>query len=136
MLPGFDARGYLPAGIHAGEWHEFTQILGFNVERREMLLELNSFLQRASHLGGLRVLIDGSFVTLKESPNDIDLVLILPSDFDFSEQQVSELYRVAEESRLHLFVALEGDVTELRRWSRFFGIDRDEIPRGIVELRL
>ena len=44
--------------------------------------------------GARRLLVDGSFVTAKDEPHDIDTVILLPSDF---QQQIVHEYEPALE---------------------------------------
>ena len=60
------------------------------------------------------VIVDGSFVTAKEEPNDIDLILVLDKDNDFSadlspyEYNVVSKRRVKKRYPFDVLVAREG----------------------------
>lgn len=46
------------------------------------------------------VVIDGSFVTTKPDPNDIDLVLVLPASHDFSADLPGAQYDILAQKRV------------------------------------
>lgn len=81
-IPQFDKRGLLPAGAHVCTLDELRAWAGSipNAERRLMLVEkfekfLNEVVRPIAPQWPL--VIDGSFVTDKELPNDIDFALDL-----------------------------------------------------------
>jgi hypothetical protein len=92
-------------------------------------------------VGARRLLVDGSFVTAKEEPDDIDTVVLLPEDFT---QQLEREYEPAlevEEMLLtrrpeELFAA--EDETDWEEWVEFFSRTRepDSRRKGLVEIRL
>lgn len=73
------------------------------------------------------MLIDGSFVMpMVDEPNDIDLVLVLPTDWDatadlrpFKYNLVSKK-RVRQQYQFDTFVTRSGNVDEAK-WVEFFG---------------
>jgi hypothetical protein len=80
-IPDLDVEGLLPPGIHDCSVDEissrFAQFQGS--ERRFRLFEkLQAFVAEARKTGFVvQLVIDGSFVTAKPVPSDIDLVVIL-----------------------------------------------------------
>jgi hypothetical protein len=106
-----------------------------------LALRLRHWLELARAVGALRFLLDGSFVTSKPQPGDLDAVILIPSDFD---QQVRadyepalELYQIATLRRPEdLFIA--EDQSDWDNWSKFFMRTReaDRRRKGIVELLL
>jgi hypothetical protein len=86
-------------------------------------------------------LIDGSFVTAKAEPNDIDAVLLLPPDFQEQVEQGNSAALELEEMLLtrrpeELFAA--EDRTDWDDWVEFFGRTREADARrkGLVEVTL
>lgn len=73
MLPPFDDEGNLPAGEHLASWLEFTSRFDLNPRRHRLLGGLTLALQALREAGCARVFVDGSFVTDKPEPGDIDL---------------------------------------------------------------
>ena len=46
------------------------------------------------------IVLDGSFVTAKPDPNDIDLVLIVPPDHDFGAELTPGQYNLLAQARV------------------------------------
>lgn len=72
MLPAFDEKGRLPPGVHWAEWPEVSERFGWNEHRRRQLRGLLRALQNLRAAGCQVAYLDGSFVTLKEAPDDFD----------------------------------------------------------------
>jgi len=87
MLPPFDEDGFLPDGIHDCSLSEAeARFASFQTSDRRPRLWVNflAFLEQVKGAGVVRVmLLDGSFVSAKSDPNDIDLILILSATHDF-----------------------------------------------------
>src|SRR5437867_12904885 len=82
----FRADGYLPEGLYLASEAEVTFRFGASTRRRRRLaLRLRRWVELARQIGGQRLLLDGSFVTAKEEPHDLDAAILLPADF---EQQI------------------------------------------------
>jgi hypothetical protein len=108
-IPALSPEGYLPAGVHDCTLDElrlrFGQFQGS--DRRPRLFErLQRFVREARATGLIAaIIVDGSFVTAKDSPNDIDLIIVLRAGHDFnaslrpfeynaiSRQQIRRLFR-------------------------------------------
>ena len=92
-------------------------------------------------VGGRRLLIDGSFVTSKEEPNDIDAVVLLPPDFQ-SQVERGDAAAIDLEDMLlsrrpeEIFAA--EDEADWNEWIDFFGRTREQDGRrkGLVEVAL
>jgi hypothetical protein len=78
-IPALTANGLLPAGVHATDLPEIQARFGVRTARRvELFGKLDQFCalaQRFQLFTGL--FIDGSFVTDKDEPSDVDAVLEL-----------------------------------------------------------
>lgn len=91
MIPAFRSDGFLPEGLHVAAEANVTFRFGSSNARRRMLtVKLRRWVALARQVNGRRLLIDGSFVTNKAEPNDIDAVLYLPADFENQVQRESE----------------------------------------------
>lgn len=73
MIPEFDSRGLLPKGVHRANLQQIVKRFGGNRQRRLLLKGLTEALDLLRRAGCRRVYIDGSFVTDKESPDDVDV---------------------------------------------------------------
>jgi hypothetical protein len=94
-IPPFRADGYLPEGIYVCSEAEVIFRFGSSSRRRRRLvLRLRRWLELGRQVGAQRLLVDGSFVTAKEDPHDIDTVIMLPQDFT---QQLAQEYAPALE---------------------------------------
>ena len=85
MIPELN-DGVLPPGIHPCTLEECKNTFGkfSRSDRRLRLTEaLARYLKEVASTGiAVGVLVDGSYVTAKAEPNDLDLILVLRSDFD------------------------------------------------------
>ena len=77
-IPPFAEGGLLPPGLHRASLDAIADRFGTGAGARE---ELTARLQRlvglARHVQARRLLVDGSFVTSKPEPNDLDVVVWL-----------------------------------------------------------
>src|SRR4051812_31893642 len=82
MIPAFRPDGYLPEGLHSASEAELTFRFGSaSARRRRLAIRVRCWIELARAVGALRLLIDGSFVTEKLDPHDVDAVILLPADF-------------------------------------------------------
>src|SRR5438552_545782 len=82
MIPSFRPDGYLPEGLHLASAADVTFRFGSSSPRRRRLaLRLRRWAELARQVKARRLLIDGSFVTGKPEPHDIDALVLLPEDF-------------------------------------------------------
>jgi hypothetical protein len=134
MLPAFDEHGNLPSGIHICTMPELEARFGTgSPERQVETTELRVFVTWAKAAGVARLIVDGSYVTSKESPNDVDVVILPGTDYPRHESPA-----LANSERwpfVHVEVAV--DVLDFEEWAdRDFGIDRNQRKRGVVEINL
>lgn len=141
-LPPFRPDGYLPEGVHACSEAEVTFRFGSSSRRRRRLvLRLRRWIELGRQVGAKRLLVDGSFVTVKEEPHDIDTVILLPEDF---HQQLEQEYEPALELEEMLLtrrpeeIFAAEDETDWEEWVDFFRQTREPDGRrkGLVEIRL
>ena len=122
MIPPTGANGYLPPGIHPATMEEIIDRFGHGSDQREA---------QAQSLGITRILINGSFVTDYAEPNDVDVVVLVPADYDESSPGAERLLdglpfleiKAANQADYGWFVTL-------------FSTDRDMMKKGVVEVRL
>lgn len=146
-IPLLDVQGFLPPGVHDCREDEIKVRFGsFQVSSRrpQLFARLEAYLSeaRASQIVS-SVVVDGSFVTGKPDPNDIDLILELSEGHDFGADLRPDEYNVVSKLRVHrrfgfdLLVARANSV-EYKRWTEFFQQVRLEPGRqkGILRVRL
>lgn len=139
MIPKFNEDGYLPKGIHKATLNEIKQRFGSSSAKRKELFEgLQSLVQLLRKYKGniKRFLLNGSYVSSGESPKDLDCILIVKRDFDFSSPEIDKLRAAKRLFGVHLFTFTEEDTSRYRRLIDFFGHDRGQKPKGLVEVRL
>jgi hypothetical protein len=142
MIPPFRTDGYLPEGLYVASEAEVTFRFGSSSPRRRRLaLRLRRWIELARQVGGQRLLIDGSFVTAKEEPNDIDAVILLPDHFERQIEAGVESALELEEMLLtrrpeEIFAA--EDEADWNDWIEFFSRTREADGRrkGLVEVTL
>src|SRR5713226_3294541 len=80
----------LPPGIHDCTMDEVEAMFGrFQRSDRRIHLSkrLRSFIDDARQSGIVAaVIVDGSYVTAKQEPDDVDLIVVLRGDFDLSQE--------------------------------------------------
>lgn len=134
MLPPLNDFGYLPGGIHPCNLDELIAKFGSGSPEREVeTVELRDFIDWARRAGIMRLIVNGSYITDKLAPNDVDVVALPGPDYPRDEISYSE-----QEGRwpfLQVFVAI--DETDLDSWSlQDFGTDRNQRIKGVVEVLL
>ena len=141
-IPPFRPDGYLPEGLYVSSAAEIIFRFGSSSRRRRRLvLRLRRWIELGRQVGAQRLLVDGSFVTAKEDPYDIDSVILLPTDFTQQLERESAPALELEEMLLtrrpeELFAA--EDETDWEEWVEFFSQTRepDRRRKGLVEIRL
>ena len=82
MIPAFDDEGYLPPGVHSATLEEIGARFGQESELRRVQMEsLRWLVELARRAGVERIVVNGSFVTDKLEPNDVDCVLLIGPAF-------------------------------------------------------
>ena len=81
-IPDFRDDGYLPEGLYVASLADVSSRFGAgNRQRRRLVLRLGRWFELALSVNAKRLFVDGSFVTAKDVPNDVDAVVQLPEDF-------------------------------------------------------
>lgn len=130
MTPDCNDNGYLPPGVHRANLEEIATRFGQQSEVRQAQMEsLRWLVELARRAGVRRIVVNGSFVTDKLEPNDVDCVLLIGPDFPRDVAAEAELVAGLPFINLDL-VDLEGfqQFTE-----RTFATDRNLVPKGMVE---
>jgi len=104
-------------------------------------MRLRRWIELSRLTGASRFLVDGSFVTAKKEPNDVDAVVFLADDF---EAQISRGFEPALELEQMLLtrrpeeIFAAEDSGDWNDWVEFFTRTRelDGRRKGLVEVRL
>jgi hypothetical protein len=141
-IPAFRPDGYLPAGLHLATEEEVATRLGAaSVRRRALMERVTEWVVLARTVRARRFLLDGSFVTAKDAPEDVDAVCWLPDDFE--EQYLSgamaavRLYRMLVTRQPAELFGVFGQ-QRWDEWVAFFSETRelDGREKGLVEVIL
>ncbi len=122
----FNELGFLPLGIHDCSLEEAKQLLCFNDWRMQLW---NKFLDYANIItaGGFKyhICLDGSFLTDKQDPLDIDIVLSAVDEFATILQKIDQKYFmhdfVKDNFKLHLFFH-PAPVNDFREFFQYIGV--------------
>lgn len=137
--PVFDEEGYIWP-IQTCTEGEVRRWFGFNNCRVELFEKICNWIGLARAVKAKRLLLDGSFVTAKDEPGDVDAVVLLPEDFRDQLRdgnlEAGELDRmVCTGEPRELFAVEEEDWWE---WFVFFSRTREASGRrkGLIEVTL
>jgi Family of unknown function (DUF6932) len=142
LIPPFRIDGYLPSGIYLCTEADATfRFGGGSRRRRQLIARLRRWVELTRRVGAQRLIVDGSFVTAKLSPADIDAVVLLPPQFNELLHNADDAAIELEEMLLtrrpeELFAA--EDESDFGEWVEFFSRTREEDDRrkGLVEIIL
>ncbi|MFJ9900166.1 DUF6932 family protein [Streptomyces sp. NPDC091280] len=140
-LPSFNDHGYLPPGEHEATWEEVEKVLGWNFKRKDLLVGLHYVVKSLVEFGVTEFYLDGSFVTNKVRPGDVEVIYMPPKGVDTRQWG---LFSFAQHDTLKKRYKIDlwpypspqptssGYVTI----KEFFSSDLDDVPKGIVRLSL
>jgi hypothetical protein len=134
MLPPFDDQGNLPVGIHPCTIEELEARFGSGSEERiTEMNELFQFLEAAKRAGVRRLMVNGSFVTGKLAPNDVDVVILPGPDYPRQGPPLDKDELVWP----FLQIIVAADDEDFEAWAtQQFSTDRQRRPKGVVEVIL
>ncbi len=149
-IPPLNDVGLLSEGVHDCTLDEIGARFGrFVVSERRVRLfaQLRELIEEEQRAGiTVALIVDGSFVTDKPEPGDIDLVIVLPEDYNFDAEMPPFQYNAI--SKVHLrrryrfdaFVAKEHS-PEYQEWVTLFQRDKRESRestkrKGILRIQL
>jgi hypothetical protein len=133
MIPDLDDRGYLPPGIHRATLEEVAERFGRQSEIRRIQMESLGWLVEVARRAGVqRLIINGSFVTDKLEPDDVDCLILTRPGFSQSSATEEELFgglpfmhiQLVKQKTFDLFVR------------EIFALDVDGNAKGLVEVLL
>lgn len=143
-IPSLTPEGLLPAGVHTcsiaeiedrfGRFNRSDRRIGLTAKFREFIEELKSTCLVTW------VAVDGSYVTDKAEPDDIDLVVALEPNHDFSQELAPAHYNAISRRRVKrrygfdVLVAPE-DSAAIQSHLAFFQRTRDGRVKGILKVQ-
>ena len=137
----FDSRGYItPKEIISVTLQEFEETFCYNVRRKLIFENYTIFIEKLKSLGLTRFYqyIDGSFVTNKSYPKDIDFVTFV--DYEFFHQNITKMMEFRNEWLDCFFAPIypENHASKYRNdlehfeWQCLFGWDREDERKGLI----
>lgn len=91
-IPDFDEYGYLPQGIYNCSIEQVKARFCGNQHRVGQFIKLEAYISRLSVFNAsFACYLDGSFISDKENPRDIDLVLEVPDKQSSEYQKISSI---------------------------------------------
>ncbi|HEY1376928.1 MAG TPA: hypothetical protein VGF55_09040 [Gemmataceae bacterium] len=136
MIPEL-VDGVLPEGVHDCTFAEVSEAFGrfWRTDQRIRLTErLRDFLD-AARLSGVAaaVVIDGSYVTAKEVPNDIDVLVAVRTDVDLTVPPPPFVYNILSKRAIRRTYGFDAFVLQdagedYRKWVEFFSRVRSDDP--------
>lgn len=140
MIPKLNKYGLLPKGIHKATLEEIKQTFGSNsAKRKELFKGFQMLVQllRKHKRSIKKFLLNGSFVTDKESPRDYDCILVVKKDFNFDSPEAEKLKDAKKLFYAHNFTCMEENLDRFHRLINLFGYEKyTERPKGLVEVIL
>lgn len=145
-IPPLNEDGLLPPGIHDCSLRELGERFGtfHSTDRRPRLYEkLQEYLIQVRSTGlVVAIIVNGSFVTSKPDPGDIDLILVLSSNQAPRADLPPMVYNVVSERLVRrrygfdVLVARE-DAREYGRYVEFFQQVRGQphLRKGVLRIR-
>jgi hypothetical protein len=131
LIPPFDERGQLPPGIHPTTLAEVLEHFGVGSESREACAQSLQWLAPICRLAGIeRLLINGSFVSSRAEPGDVDCVLVAGEDF-MAESDAARAIRIGLP---YLSLQVVASAEEFEFFVDLFSTDRSGSAKGLVEI--
>jgi hypothetical protein len=154
----FNGHGYIEPGLHPMAQSDleatFVTAFPYSSTRGDIMKGYKKHSQEVLTLvGPCEQLLDGSFVTNKNDPGDVDMVLFVDATVidNLNPAQRAELFALAAGPRTkatHMcdayfcltFPETHPQFAQFRQmrkyWMGEFGFDRSEVPKGIVQIQL
>jgi uncharacterized protein DUF6932 len=152
MIPDLD-DGVLPEGVHICTLEELDKTFGVfrrSDQRPNLMKKLRSYLDEARAAKNAQaVIIDGSYITAKEEPGDIDLLLVLKRETDLAEEMRPAEYNVQSKKVVRkrygfdIFTAVDGSTAYEKVVSFFVNVNplesqkyTSKLTKGILRIEL
>lgn len=134
MIPPCDENGNLPTGIHLDTIDALVARFGSGSEERiAEASELLLFVEAARLAGVRRLMVNGSFVTGKAAPNDVDVVILPGPEYPRGTKELD----ADELIWPFLQIIVAADDEDFEAWGlRQFATDRQGRSKGVVEVML
>jgi hypothetical protein len=131
LIPALNENGYLPPGVHPASIDEVIHRFGAGSNVREAQAESLQWLMPLCRRAGIsKLLIDGSFVTDRLEPNDVDCVLLQGASYKAASPEAEELRRGVPFLEVKVVNAEDYEFFA----NVFFCSDRNNVAKGMIEV--
>jgi hypothetical protein len=132
-LPTLRTDGTLPPGIHQATLDEVFAAFPAISARRQALNQALWYciaVVRRLRLAD-KIILDGSYITTKRDPSDVDMVVLTPGIYQLAGEQRF----AAEGIDVNLLdIQFAHDLTAFQGWITFFSTMRNAMSKGVIEL--
>jgi hypothetical protein len=146
-IPPLSEDGWLPDGVHDCTLEEAAEQFGAfqsSDRRPELWARFIEFVHETKACGLIdAILVDGNFVTAEPAPHDIDLVLIVSANHNFSVDLLPTQYNLLSQRRVRRrfgfdIVVAKNDSETLEQAVAFFRQIRQQpgMKKGILRIHL
>jgi hypothetical protein len=132
-LPALRADGTLPPGVHRATLDEvFAAFPAATLERLALNVALSSCVATIKRLRlANQVALDGSYVTSKPDPADVDIAVLTPGVYQLAGEQ---RYAAEGIDMRSLDIQFAHDATDFQGWLMFFSTMRSGQGKGVISL--
>lgn len=139
-IPALQENGELPPGEHPAVVDEVEVVFGSSTGRRRLLMRGLRAAVANFEFSGVRTLwINGSFITDKNEPNDIDGCWEYTSEVDIKRLDpvfLGSRKAMKEKYGLDFFISNIAEAESGLPFPEFFQVNREGEPKGIIVIRL
>ncbi len=147
-IPSLTEGGELPPGIYHATINELETLFGVTNQRRRLLMNgLKSALALLRDGGVSKVFIDGSFISNKLEPSDVDgcwstigvdPLKLDPRFWDYADLEDLKLKKqsLRQEFGIDFFIAELVEAGSGKHFPDFFQTNRNGEAKGIIEVNL
>ena len=142
MIPQLNAVGELPPGVYETTLDEIETVFANTLKRKILFEGLKRALENLKTAKVYRVFIDGSFVTEKAEPNDVDGCWEWHQDVDLNKLDpvflnfAYQRQAMKEKYGVDFFIANWVEATSGKTFLDFFQQNRFSEPKGILVINL
>ena len=141
-IPPLRFDGHLPEGVYSATITEVARRFGSSTPRRKVLMKrLTHWVRLSQSVGAKRLLIDGSFVSAKENPGDVDVIvqttLMYYSLRARNDKNALELAAIIDSRKPEELFEVDNN-DDWDDWVKFFGINKEfsRVRKGMLEVKL
>lgn len=145
MIPELKNSGNLPNGIHSASLVEFEARFSISIKRKKLFEGLLMLIEDLRKIGCIAIYVDGSYVTNKRLPNDIDVCWEDENlDYNIVERELPILFdldypRIAQKNKYNcdIFPAHYEASSSKTYFIDFFQIDKEtNALKGVIKIEL